>query len=84
MSDLKFSQQWLRIFPSSGVQGRVVRCSPLIACSLLCASFLLGLLFSPEHADMFLRNVSSHLTQYMALYPRRQKSSKADEIIKQG
>jgi hypothetical protein len=35
------------------------------------ASFLVGLLFNPEHeGDMFLQNVSGISTDYMALYSR--------------
>jgi hypothetical protein len=40
------------------------------------AGFLLSLFFDREYgADMFLRNVSWHSTDYTALYPRRWYSS---------
>jgi hypothetical protein len=51
---------------------------PCELCLLLssCCS-LLGLFFYLENGgDMFLRNVSSLSTDYMALYPRRLNSSK--------
>jgi hypothetical protein len=45
------------------------------------AGFVLGLFFDPEdEGDMFLRNVGWLLTAYMALYPRRQNSSKTETL----
>jgi hypothetical protein len=46
------------------------------ACYLCQVGFLLGLLFDPDDdGEIFLRNVGRLTTDYMALYPRRQKSS---------
>jgi hypothetical protein len=48
--------------------------SPLVTCFQ--ASFLLGFIFDPKNGgDIFLRNISWLLTDYMALYPRRQNYS---------
>jgi hypothetical protein len=48
-----------------------------IFCCPLHAGSLLGLLFNPEDGDkMFLRNVSLLSMDYLALYPRRENSSK--------
>jgi hypothetical protein len=46
------------------------------AFSLLHADFLLGLFLNPEEGGgIFLRNVGLLSTDYMALHPRRYKSS---------
>jgi hypothetical protein len=46
------------------------------AVCLLITRLFLGLLFDLEHADdMFLRNVGWFSINYIALYPRRHKSS---------
>jgi hypothetical protein len=42
-------------------------------------AFLLGLFFNPEdEGNMILRNVNSISTDYTALYPRQQNSSKVN------
>jgi hypothetical protein len=47
------------------------------ACYVLHAGFLLGLFFDPEdRGNVFLQNVCWFSTDYMALYPRRQSSSR--------
>jgi hypothetical protein len=43
-----------------------------VANLMLRAGFLLGLVFDPEDgSDIFLRNIGSLSTAYMALYPRK-------------
>jgi hypothetical protein len=61
-------------FPTSVMRlgdGHIV-CPATTACCLLCAAFLLGLLFDSRSTDdMFLRNVSSFSLDYTALYSIR-------------
>jgi hypothetical protein len=56
---------------------------PSSASYLLHASFLLGLLFDlQDGADMFLQNTGWLSVNYMALYPRKQNSSKGTQPVK--
>jgi hypothetical protein len=46
------------------------------------SSFLRGVFFDPEYGgDIFLRNMGLLLTEFTALYPRRQNSSEHEHFL---